>query len=77
MHPTHDRRATLGANPASSASDRDAGLRRAIELRRVQQLAQLTEPEFPASGTELISARLAEARARQRLTRTVAPVKPG
>lgn len=65
MHPIRDRKSASATGSAPPKEALDLSLRRAIELRREQQLATLTEPEFPASGTELVSARLAEARARQ------------
>jgi hypothetical protein len=45
-------------------TDWDPGIARALMRRREQTLATRA-PEHPASGTELIQARLAEARARQ------------
>ena len=41
----------------------DAAINQAFEQRRQQRLATLPEPRFPASGTELVAARLAAARA--------------
>ena len=41
----------------------DAAIHEAFARRRQQRLATLPEPEYPASGTEMVAARLAAARA--------------
>jgi hypothetical protein len=51
------------ATVASTPTMWDPKIARAVIQRREQQAAR--SPEHPASGTELIQARLAEARARQ------------
>ena len=52
------------ATVASAPMAWDPKIARAVIQRREQQLVARS-PEYPASGTELIQARLAEARARQ------------
>ena len=41
----------------------DAAIHEAFVQRRQQRLATLPEPRYPASGTEMVAARLAAARA--------------
>lgn len=45
--------------------DIDPALQQAYNRRRQIQRQALPEPKFPSTGTEIISARLAEARAQQ------------
>jgi len=52
------------ATVASAPTTWDSKIARAVIQRREQQMINRS-PEYPASGTELIQARLAEARARQ------------
>lgn len=49
----------------SEPTDADQALQQAVALRRRRQLETLQEPRFPSTGTEMVAARLAAARAKR------------
>lgn len=56
----------LRANRTPPApTDADVALQQAMELRRRRQIESLQEPRFPSTGTEMVAAKLAAARARR------------
>ena len=56
-----------------SAPTAGAAATQATAQRRARQVASIPEPRFPATGTAMIAARIAEARAMERANRTGRP----